>query len=149
MSFRKWIFELGLTAGVVSAAILFSSLRRPPESSAVPAKRVEVHADVLWPRLTKAAREAERLLVSQPDVERAEVLLFTPEGRPLLVLVSLVWTGNVPPPARLEGIAHWMRARFAPEIRCAVHVVDEPDRRFVLEADAPNRTSAIPRMAHE
>ncbi len=128
----RWMFEGAAGLALLGAFWALSMVfLRPSTGDAMPvATAAEPDAPAPRPaRLWDAADEIRDALRAQPDVETAEVTLFTKPER-LLVLVHVTWCTPTPPPQmRLETIARWTRDRFGGD--CDVHVVT-PEHRAEL-----------------
>jgi hypothetical protein len=115
---RQGVEVLGWLAVAGTLWVTASIYLRPSTSAAqpdpAPARFVE--------HVPTPAEEIRGALRTQPDIESAEVTVFTRPGESVLVVVSLTWATPTPPPRRrLQTIARWARERFGGT--CRVHVV--------------------------
>ncbi len=129
MNVARRIFEsLGWLAIAGALWVTASIYLRPSVTNAV----TVVAPTLLSEYVVPPAEEVRSVLRNQPDVDSAEVTVFTEPGKPALVLVSLTWSTPTPPPRRrLETIAKWARQLFGGDVR--VHVVT-PTKRFELNS---------------
>ena len=97
MKAARRIFEsLGWLAIAGTLWVTASIYLRPSVTNATAAVAPKLVSEYV----ATPAEEVRAVLRNQPDVDSAEVTVFTEPGKPALVLVSLTWSTPTPPPRR-------------------------------------------------